>query len=188
MNISDLAYRIQQESLEYRSGELDTAQGKVLLRGDGYANNLAALHQLPIISTATTSVTLGQIASIRRSFADDDSFVRYQGSPAISLMIATSRKDNLFDVSDAVHKVLKDIKPTLPEAIQLDVMADMSPYIKDQLNLMGTNAWQGLIIVLILLGLFLNLKLAFWVAIGIPISLSGAFLDYGAARIGLQHQ
>ncbi|MGI9273544.1 MAG: efflux RND transporter permease subunit [Endozoicomonas sp.] len=192
LGVSDLASRIQQWSLEYRSGELDTAQGKVLLRGDGYAENLTALRQLPVINTGDTSVTLGQIAGIRRSFADDDSVARFQGKPAVALMISTSRKDNLFDVSKAVQQVLADIKPTLPEAIQLDVMADMSPYIEDQLGLLGTNAWQGLVIVLVLLGLFLNVRLAFWVAVGIPISLSGALwimglpgLDYSINDITL---
>ncbi|MGY0217318.1 efflux RND transporter permease subunit [Endozoicomonadaceae bacterium StTr2] len=174
IGVSELSSLIDNWSLQYRSGLLKTAQGYLVLRGDGYADNLVELRGLPVINTENGSVTLGDIADIRRGYADDDSIVRYQGKPAISLMISTSKKDNLFDVNAAVADVLADLQPQMPTAVSLDVMADMTPYIKDQLDLLGTNAWQGLLIVLIILGLFLEVKLAFWVALGIPVSLAGA--------------
>lgn len=174
LGVGELSERIRQWSFEYRSGELKAAQGALVLRADGHADNLLRLKQLPVINTPDGDVLLGAIADIRRGFKGNDAIVRYQGQPAIALMISTSRKDNLFRISESVATVLEEVKPTLPVGTTVDVMADMSPYIDEQLSLLSTNAWQGLLIVLVLLGLFLNVKLAFWVALGIPVSLSGA--------------
>lgn len=174
LSLEELADQIQQWSVEFRSGELRTARGSILLQGSSLADNTVELENIPIITTPTASVKLGDIATVRRDYEKTDSIVRYQGLPAVALMVSTSQKDNLFHISEATQSVLASLKPVLPPNIQLDVMADMSPYISEQLNLLGTNAWQGLLIVLLLLALFLDARLAFWVALGIPISLAGA--------------
>ncbi len=174
LSIEELADRLRQWSVEYRSGELRTARGSILLQGSTVADNLRELENIPIITTEYTRVTLGDIAAVRRDYEQTDSIVRYQGQPAIALMVSTSQKDNLFHISEATESVLGSLKPTLPQNIGLDVMADMSPYIDEQLDLLSTNAWQGLLIVLVLLALFLEVRLAFWVALGIPVSLAGA--------------
>lgn len=183
IDLEQLEARIQQWSLEYRSGELNTAQGRITLEGGKYADNLQALKQVPIVSNERTSVLLGDIASVKRGFENNDSIVRFQGKPAVALMISTSAKDHLLRVSEATSDVIDSVKATLPDGIEIAVMADMSPYIQEQLSLLSTNAWQGLLIVLILLGLFLELKLAFWVALGIPISISGALWMMGLPQI-----
>lgn len=174
LSIETIADQIVQWSNEYRSGELKTAQGTLLLKGISFADDLQKLRNIPIVRSGYASVLLGDIADIRRDYEDTDSIVRFQGEQAIALMISTSQKDNLFHISNAIQSVLEDLNPTLPHNLHLDVMADMSPYIKEQLDLLGTNAWQGFLIVLILLGLFLEARLAFWVAIGIPVSIAGA--------------
>ncbi|MCL6416916.1 efflux RND transporter permease subunit [Aestuariirhabdus sp. Z084] len=174
LSIRQLQQILQSWSLEYRSGELKTAQGTLLLRGDGHADDLQQLKQLPMVTGQHGNVLLQEVARISRGFDNDDSVVRFQGQPAIALMISTSARDHLFRVSEAIEDTLQNLAPQLPADIKLDVMADMTPYIKEQLSLLSTNAWQGLLIVLVLLGLFLDLRLAFWVALGIPISIAGA--------------
>ena len=179
LDVTQIAQRIDQWSLEYRSGELRTARGNIQLRGSDYADNLVELKRIPVLATGNTSILLGDIATVKRDYEKTDAIVRYQGKPAIALMVSTSQKDNLFDISEAIESVLVELRPTLPQGMQLDVMADMSPYIAEQLDLLGSNAVQGLLIVLLLLGLFLNLRLAFWVALGIPISVAGAVAVMG---------
>ncbi len=174
LSVPALAERVHQWSLEYRSGELKTARGNIILRGDTYADNLKALQNLPIITTRDAIVPLSELAETERRFRNTDGIVRYQGQSAVALMLSTSPNDNLLKVSEATQNVLADIEKTLPVDIKTTVMADMAPYITDQIDLLSTNAWQGLLIVIVLLGLFLELRLAFWVALGIPISLAGA--------------
>ncbi len=173
LNLNSLAHRIQSASLETRSGELKSEQGRLRLRGDGYADNVQALRQLVIVSDSRGQVNLGQLAKVRRDFKDSGAIVRNNGHTAIALMISTGQQDNLLRVSEAMTEVLAEQRKQLPADIELSPMADMAPYIEEQLDLLGTNAWQGLIIVLVLLGLFLDLKLAFWVALGIPVAICG---------------
>ena len=174
LTLEQLNDRIHQWSLVYRSGTLKTASGQIVLRGDNYADNLKSLNNLPIVTSSQSSVFLRDIANIERGFEDDDSIVRFNGQNAIALLVSTSSKDNLLDVSRAVKSVLTNIQLTLPVGVQTTVMADMAPYIEDQLDLLSTNAWQGLIIIIVLLGVFLEIRLALWVALGIPISVAGA--------------
>lgn len=183
MNIEDLANRIDQWSLNFRSGELKTARGNITLRGDSYADNLIKLQNLPVVVTPEATVILKDIADIKRDFEQTDSIVRFEGQQAIALMVSTSQKDNLLRVSKATEQVLQELKPTLPADIEMTVMADMAPYIQEQLDLLGTNGWQGLLIVILLLGLFLEVKLALWVALGIPISLAGALWLMGQSSL-----
>ncbi len=184
IDLRSLASRIGQWSLEHPGGELKTARGKITLRGDRYADNLLALQNLPIIVTKNTSVLLRDIATVKRDYRPGDSIVRYQGKQAIALEVSTSVKDNLLNVSKAVGQVLQEIKPTLPSTVKTAVMADMGPYISEQVSLLSSNALQGLLIVLVLLGLFLEVRLAFWVALGIPISLAGAVWLMSIPSIG----
>ncbi len=165
---------IHEWSLAQRSGTLKTARGNIILKADNYADTLPALASIPIISTSQGTVTLGEIADVERGYESSDDVVRFNGKSAVALMVSTSQKDNLLSVSDATKKVLNDLKATLPSGVNTVIMADMAPHIDEQLNLLGTNAWQGLLIVIVLLGLFLEIRLAIWVAVGIPISLAGA--------------
>lgn len=173
MSLDVLANIIDQMSLESRTGELVSAKGRMVIRGDGYADDLQKLKRLIVSSSPSGTVYLGDIASITRGYQTSGAIVRNNGSNAIALLVSTSQTDNLLKVSSAIEDTLAEQKRILPADIELSVMADMAPYIEEQLFRLGDNAWQGLLIVVVLLGVFLDLKLAFWVAIGIPVALAG---------------
>ncbi|KNC67623.1 efflux RND transporter permease subunit [Pseudoalteromonas ardens] len=190
MTIERLASAITQASLETRSGQLKHEGSRITLRGDGYINALGELRKLPVINGSAGEVTLGEIATVRRGYEQSDAIVRNNGMPGIALMVSTSQSDNLLDVSEAISDTLAELKPLLAEDIIITTMADMAPYIEEQLERLGTSAWQGLLIVIILLGIFLNLRLAFWVAAGIPVAICGTLygmqlLDYSLNDITL---
>ncbi|MGR5557649.1 efflux RND transporter permease subunit [Vibrio fortis] len=176
VTLEDLAGMIEQRSFESRTGELLSSKGRVIIRGDGYADDLQKLNDLVVIANANGKVRLGDIATLSRGYEQSGSIVRNNGSNAIALLISTSQSDNLLKVSEAVQSVLDEQRAVLPSDITLGTMADMAPYIEDQLFRLGDNAWQGLLIVIVLLGLFLELKLAFWVAVGIPVALAGTLV------------
>ena len=160
-------------TLESRSGELISDKGRMVIRGDGYADDLQKLNQLVVISGSNGKIHLVDIAKLTRGYQYSGSIVRNNGSNAIALLVSTSQTDNLLKVSEAISKTLDAQRAILPSDIELNTMADMAPYIEDQLFRLSENAWQGLLIVLILLGVFLEIRLAFWVAMGIPIALTG---------------
>ncbi|MCF2856983.1 efflux RND transporter permease subunit [Pseudoalteromonas sp. SMS1] len=173
MTLEQFAAAIEQFSNETRSGELSSASGRFVLKGDGYADDVAKLKQIPVIVQAAGKVHVGDIANVYRDYAQSGSIVRNNGENAIALLVSTSRQDNLLHVSDAINDTLAQLRAQLPKDVTLNTMADMAPYIEEQLFRLGDNAWQGLLIVIVLLGLFLELKLAFWVCAGIPVALFG---------------
>lgn len=173
LSLEDLAELVEQRSLETRSGELISDKGRMVIRGEGYADDLQKLNQLVVISGSNGKILLGDIAKLSRGYQYSGSIVRNNGSNAIALLVSTSQTDNLLKVSEAISETLAAQRAILPSDIELNTMADMAPYIEDQLFRLSENAWQGLLIVLILLGVFLEIRLAFWVAMGIPIALTG---------------
>ncbi|CAH7358101.1 Cation/multidrug efflux pump [Vibrio chagasii] len=173
LSLEDLARLVEQRSLESRSGELISDKGRMVIRGDGYADDLQKLNQLVVISGSNGKIHLGDIAKLTRGYQYSGSIVRNNGSNAIALLVSTSQTDNLLKVSEAISETLDAQRAILPSDIELNTMADMAPYIEEQLFRLSENAWQGLLIVLILLGIFLEIRLAFWVAMGIPIALTG---------------
>ena len=173
LSLEELASTIEQMSLESRTGELISDKGRMVIRGDGYADDVQKLRRLAIVSRPSGTVYLGDIAKLSRDYERSGSIVRNNGINAIALLISTSQTDNLLKVSDAIKNTLAEQRRILPSDIELNTMADMAPYIEEQLFRLGDNAWQGLLIVVVLLGIFLELKLAFWVAVGIPVALAG---------------
>ncbi|MFA0188426.1 efflux RND transporter permease subunit [Vibrio lentus] len=173
LSLEDLAELVEQRSLETRSGELISDKGRMVIRGDGYADDLQKLNQLVVISGSNGKILLGDIAKLSRGYQYSGSIVRNNGSNAIALLVSTSQTDNLLKVSEAISETLDAQRAILPSDIKLNTMADMAPYIEDQLFRLSENAWQGLLIVVVLLGSFLEIRLAFWVAMGIPIALTG---------------
>ncbi|OQQ05681.1 acriflavine resistance protein B [Vibrio splendidus] len=173
LSLEDLAGLVEQRSLESRSGELISDKGRMVIRGDGYADDLQKLNQLVVISGSNGKIHLGDIAKLTRGYQYSGSIVRNNGANAITLLVSTSQTDNLLKVSEAISETLDAQRAILPSDIELNTMADMAPYIEEQLFRLSENAWQGLLIVLILLGIFLEIRLAFWVAMGIPIALTG---------------
>ncbi|MDN3628188.1 efflux RND transporter permease subunit [Vibrio lentus] len=173
LSLEDLAELVEQRSLETRSGELISDKGRMVIRGDGYADDLQKLNQLVVISGSNGKILLGDIAKLSRGYQYSGSIVRNNGSNAIALLVSTSQTDNLLKVSEAISETLDAQRAILPSDIELNTMADMAPYIEGQLFRLSKNAWQGLLIVVVLLGIFLEIRLAFWVAMGIPIALTG---------------
>ncbi|MCF7482264.1 efflux RND transporter permease subunit [Vibrio sp. J1-1] len=173
LNLEDLANTMSQMSLESRTGELFSDKGRMVIRGDGYADDIQKLRRLVVVSGPSGTIHLGDIAQLSRGYEHSGSIVRNNGINAIALLVSTSQTDNLLKVSQAIKQTLSEQRQILPSDIALNTMADMAPYIEEQLFRLGDNAWQGLLIVIVLLGIFLELKLAFWVAVGIPVAIAG---------------
>lgn len=174
LTLQDIAERIREYSLLYKTGTLKTEGGFIQLRADKRAVKINDFAEIPIVQKGDgTRIKLGDIAKITNGFEEDEVRVRFQGKPAIGFEILLDQKGNLLDTSRTTRDVIKDLRKTLPDSVKLDIWADQSSYISDRLALLQRNGWQGLMLVFILLALFLDLRLAFWVSLGIPISIAG---------------
>lgn len=180
----EVSEKIEKSSLLFQFGTLKTKNTHISLRADSQAYYKTDFERIPIIDNIDgTRVLLGDIAKITDTYADDDVIVRFNGKDATGLKLLIGRKENLLVIAKAVHKVIADIRPQFPPDVNISIFGDSSVYISERLDLLKSNAFQGLIIVLVLLALFLNTKLAFWVAMGIPISIAGTIALMGTKWI-----
>ena len=166
--VSDL---VKQASLDLPAGHVKTSGGEILIRTKGRRYQAGDYQDIAVITRPDGSkVTLGEIATLRDGFEDEDFYARFQGKPAALINIYRVADQNALHVANAVKQYITDIRPSLPAGVHLDYYKDMSRILKSRLHLLLKNMAMGLILVSVLLGIFLNLRLAFWVTLGIPIS------------------
>ncbi len=181
LTIRDIAEKIEQSSLTFKAGTLKTEGARIALRADSQRYYYRDFVEIPIYQLSDGSqLLLGEVAEVHDGYEEDDVIVRFNGQPALGMEVLIGRTENLLDIAEVVKKTVADFQKMVPPEVKLTVWADSSHYISDRLDLLKNNALQGLLLVFILLALFLNLKLAFWVAMGIPISIAGAMAVMGS--------
>jgi multidrug efflux pump subunit AcrB len=177
LTLQSVAQKIRTTSVEIPGGYIETEGGDVLLRVKDrrdWANEFA---RVPVVTSSDGSILyLEDIAEVKDDFADTDRAAFFNGFRAIGIEVFRVGKQTPTGVSSAVHQAMNQIQTQLPPGVDWTINRDRSDIYRQRLTLLLKNAGYGLILVLLLLGAFLELKLAMWVTMGIPISFLGAFL------------
>lgn len=186
LTLGRIAEIISASSVEIPAGGVKTRQGEVLVRFDERRDYAEEFRRIPIITTAEgAKLTLGDIAEVKEGFEDVDRASTYDGQPAIGIEIFRVGDQRPAEVAAAARAVMDEIIPTLPAGVFCVIQDDRSIDFHDRLDLLIGNAIFGLVLVFVLLGLFLELRLAFWVTLGIPVSFLGSFLLLPSLDISL---
>lgn len=133
-------------------------------------------------------IILGDVALIRDTFSDDTSVLsRFNGHSSIALEVITTGKDDISDSVAGAYRVVQQWQDNgnLPQGVALATWYDRSTMIKERLQLLIKNALVGIALVFVLLALFLNLAVGFWVAMGLPFVFCGTLYFMGDAFAGL---
>jgi len=171
LTLGAVADKVRQGSLDLPAGSLKTAGSEVLVRSKGRRYHAEEYGDITVLSNPDGSrVSLDQLASLTEGFEDIDLAARFQGQPAGLIQIYRVADQNALGMAEELQQYVARIKPTLPAGIDIGIFADRSVILKSRLNLLLTNMAQGLVLVVLTLWLFLNGRLAFWVAIGVPIA------------------
>ena len=184
LTLESVATRLRAASVDVPAGGLKTESGEILVRVKERRDYGPEFARLPIVTTSDGSeVLLGQIATVDDSFADADRYSLYNGSPSVLLEVYRVGSQTPVQVADAVGRQLEEIGPSLPPGIGTAIEHDMSDIYRQRVELLVKNGMIGLALVLVLLGVFLEARLAFWVMMGIPICFLGSFLFLPAAGV-----
>lgn len=177
LTLSRVANIIASSSVEIPGGKIDTAGGEILLRVDNRRDWAREFGRIPII-TGTNGVTvyLEDLAEVREGFKDTNREATYENQRSMTLFVHRVGQQTPIGVSEATREAMADIATDLPPGISWNITNDSSEIYKQRLHLLLKNAFIGLVLVLFLLTLFLEIKLAFWVTMGIPISFLGGLL------------
>ncbi|UCC44846.1 MAG: efflux RND transporter permease subunit, partial [Candidatus Zixiibacteriota bacterium] len=118
-------------------------------------------------------VKVSDLAVVSDDFEDERVLSHLNGRAAISFLLFNSKTADVIRTCDAVKELVAKERERLPEEIEILHINDESRYVRDSFDVVLTNGWIGLVLVLILLTIFLNFRTAFWVALGIPVALLG---------------
>lgn len=177
LTLEEVAGRIRRASVELPAGAIKTESGDILVRMKERRDYGVEFGKIPLITTNDgTEVLLEDIATIKDGFEETDNFATYNGQPAVKIQVYRVGDQTPISVSDAVRRQMKTINQILPSGLALEARNDRSEIYRQRMNLMLRNGYLGLGLVFILLAIFLEARLAFWVSLGIPISILGSFL------------
>ena len=178
LTLDRLAASISAASLDLPSGEVKTKSEGVLLRTKERRYWAKGYEKIVVVSKPDgTLVRLGDIAKeVKETFAETEEKSLFDGHPAVMVEVYRVGDETPTKISKAVHNFIKKHQKRLPPGIKLAIWNDTSEILEARMNLLTKNAFLGLILVLVVLGIFLQVRLAFWVTLGIPLSMIGALI------------
>ncbi|MEM7484156.1 MAG: efflux RND transporter permease subunit [Bacteroidota bacterium] len=167
---------IQRENIKASGGKLKTGDENILLRLDNRAYNAKGLRDIIVKTTVDGKVIrLEDVADVNDRFADKPDRSYINGKDAVILKVFSRAEEDILENSEYVINYLNTFNGT-HEGIKAEIIEDKSISLNDAIGTLRNNAWQGILLVLIVLGLFLNPRVAFWVAFKIPVALLGMFI------------
>jgi multidrug efflux pump subunit AcrB len=177
LSLSDIETAINQESGVSFSTSLRNGDKTVKIKGRSQFNTLEEFSQIPVITNMTGAIIrLSDIASITRDFDEDDFILNlYNKQNGITLELRMGENSDIMKISDSAREVVEKWKSNnyLPDNIKITTWNDGSETIKSRLSLLVKNALTGILMVFVILAIFLNIQVAFWVAAGIPFVFLG---------------
>ncbi|MDP2537487.1 efflux RND transporter permease subunit [Alteromonas stellipolaris] len=177
LTLSDVASRINQESSTSLTTSLRNQEKVIRLKASEQAYYAGDFAKIPLVTSADGAVlTVGDVAEVTDTFADDSySLARYNGQNGYGLQVLMDKYGDVTDMVAQAHAVVDSWheRGLLPEGVQLETWYDRSTLITERLDLLTSNALMGIVLVFITLAVFLNLRVAFWVAAGLPFIFFG---------------
>lgn len=176
VSFDQLGRTISRSSLDVPAGSVKTEGGEILLRTIGQKYVGPEFEDIIILTRPDgTNIRLGDIAVVKDEFEESDLFSKFDGKRAAFVQVYRVGEQNVLDLASTVKEYVRNKQDALPEGVGVALWEDESEILKSRINLLEKNGYLGLALVFIFLTLFLDIKLAFWTTMGIPISFLGAF-------------
>jgi len=177
LTLGQISRAIQNFSIDIPSGSIENENGEILIRAQGQGYTSDYFSSIPIISDPSGSIVrLGEISDIRDDFSIDyDLEFLFNSKKSNLITVYRVGDQNSIDISNQIKDYVEKKQKTLPDGVSITAFDDESRLLVGRIETMTKNAYQGLLLVVIVLAIFLKPKLAFWVSLGIPISFMGGF-------------
>ena len=186
LTFAEAVSRLSQSSIDLPGGSIRTENGDILLRTKGQAYTGWDFSQIVLLTTPDgTRVTLGDVAYINDGFIENNQYALFDGKPAVSLRVSAVGDQNALEISKQVNQYIEQARTEFPAHISADTWGDSSFYLADRLNMMLENMFFGGLLVFLVLSLFLKIKLAFWVIVGLPVCFLGTLLVMPMDMLGV---
>lgn len=174
VSIQSVAEAILASNDKLPAGELGQFNRPTELRTKALAVNARMLKHLPITIRGQPGLELADIAQVERVVKENEPFYELSGKPIIEQVLFRPKGGDSIQLARSLRNWLANNKDTLPSTIRIETFRETWTLVYGRMKLLMTNAANGLILVVGLLGLFLSWRTSFWVAMGIPIAIQGA--------------
>ena len=173
LSLGQVAGIIRSQNIELPGGQLKAEGQEILLRAKNKGRVGEEIGKLPLITQENGVVlTVNDLGKVIDGFQDVTAAGEINGEPAMVVNVERTKEEDLLAMVDMVRSYASEKE--LPPGYRFILWGDSSTEVRGRLELLLRNGWQGLLLVFLVLSLFLETRLAFWVALGIPISILGA--------------
>ncbi len=171
VSLNEVQSAITENLQDLPGGSMQSAEGDILLRGMGVAPNAKAVGDLVLRSNSGGGqLTLSEIADVDLRLEEAQTIGRFNGEPSVNLTVTKTSRASTIEVADAVKQYTANLQEKLPTGMKAGLYSDLSVYVKNRLETVMSSGVVGLTLVLVSLYVFLNFRVAFITALGIPVS------------------
>ena len=186
LTFEEVANAVRRSSLDLPGGVIKTDGGEILLRAKGQAYTGRDFEEIVVLTREDgTRLLLSDVATVVDGFEENDRFASFNGKSSVMVRIFRVGDQKLLDLARRGRAYVEEFQTQLPEGLQATIWRDDSTYLRDRLNVLIDNGVTGFVLVFIVLTAFLRLRLALWVAIGVPVSLMGALAFFPVFGLSL---
>jgi multidrug efflux pump subunit AcrB len=177
VTLADIADAVRGSSVDLSAGNVRTEGGDVLIRSKGQAYRRADFESIVVKTNPDGSIVrVSDIAIVDDGFEESSLQTRFNAKHAAFIGVKRTGNQSDIQVAAAVKKYVAERNESMPAGLELSTWDDASVRLADRLGILTSNLFQGSILVILLLTLFLRPAVSFWVFLGIPISFLGAFI------------
>ncbi len=180
ISLMDLIKSITGNNRLVAAGSIDKGQGKFSIKVPAVYESAQDVYNLVIFSSGEGTVTLGDVAEIRKTYKDTESYARVNGKPAVALQVKKRIGENVLEINKIVREESKKYTNSLSENIKIDFTSDNSDYILEMLSSLQAAVINAIVSVMILVIAALGIRSALMVGISIPTSFLLAITILGA--------
>ncbi|WP_417450010.1 efflux RND transporter permease subunit [Kordiimonas sp.] len=186
LSFADVAIAIRNNSINTSGGSVRTEAGEYQITARNMADTAHDFNDIIVRQTdGGATIRVGDVANVVDGFEDNEILATLNGEPAVLLQVMTTERMDIVKASESINKWVADRQESLPAGAKLTLWTDNNEAFQSRMNTIGGSAFQGLILVIIVLMLTLRPKVAFWVAMGIATAYAGAFIFLPALGISI---
>ena len=174
--IDEISLAVQRNNQDLTGGILRNSNEELIIRSRERSTDPDEIAQIVLRTTQDgQKITIGDVANVRFGFSENSYEVFAEGMPAVSIDVKKTPDQDLGAITDFVKEYIADYNQAGNPA-ELSLEYEFEASLQDRINLLTSNGMVGLLLVLLMLGLFLSTRLSLWVAFGIPFSFLGMFI------------
>lgn len=171
LSLSQIASLIRQNSTDLPAGTAAKNEVSKQVRSLSQQRSVQGFESMPLHTDSRGRLLrVGDIAEVERRPMEDEPYITWNGNPAIEILLMRTDADDTLRSAEIFMDWLEETRPTLPKGVEIYVYNEHWKHLRDRIQLLLENGLGGLVLVIATLFLFLNVRVAFWVTVGIPVS------------------